>query len=185
MNILAISGSLRVASTNTLLLRAITALAPANVNIQLYDRLDTLPYFSPERDVEPAPEPIHLLRILLQEADAVIICTPEYIHGMPGVLKNMLDWLASSGEFVYKPVSVISASPSDMGGSRAHASLFHTLEVLTAYLPPEASLIVPFIRTKMDASGHVIDPVLTQQLRDVVAALVKAVQTQPVSAQPL
>ena len=177
MKILAISGSLRAASTNTALLRAVADIAPANIEIQLYDGLDALPYFSPERDVDPAPEPVHTLRVQLREADAVIVCTPEYIHGMPGVLKNMLDWLASSGEFVYKPVSVISASPSDMGGSRAHASLFHTLEVLTAYLPLEASLIVPFIRTKMDANGHVTDVVLTQQLRDLVAALVKAVQT--------
>ena len=183
MKILAISGSLRAASTNTALLRATAELAPANVEIQLYDGLDTLPYFSPERDTEPAPEPIHVLRTQLREADAVIVCTPEYIHGMPGILKNMLDWLASSGEFVYKPVSVISASPSDMGGSLAHASLFHTLEVLTAYLPPDASLIIPFIRTKMDRNGNVIDSVLTQQLSDVVAALVKAVQTNPATVQ--
>lgn len=183
MKILAISGSLRAASTNTALLRATAELAPANVEIQLYDGLDTLPYFSPERDIEPAPEPVHALRTQLREADAVIVCTPEYIHGMPGALKNMLDWLASSGEFVYKPVSVISASPSDMGGSLAHASLFHTLEVLTAYLPPDASLIIPFIRTKMDRNGNVIDSVLTQQLSDVVAALVKAVQTNPATVQ--
>ena len=181
MKILAISGSLRAASTNTFLLRAVAELAPANVTIQLYDGLDTLPYFSPERDVEPAPESVHQLRTLLKEADAVIICTPEYIHGMPGVLKNMLDWLASSGEFVYKPVSVISASPSDMGGSQAHASLFHTLEVLTAHLPPAASLIVPFIRTKIDANGHLTDPILAQQLQDVVTELKQAVQNQNIT----
>ena len=106
----------------------------------------------------------------------MLICTPEYIHGMPGVLKNMLDWLASSSEFVDKPVGVLSASPSDMGGSRAHASLSHTLEVLTAKLPPKASLIVPFVRQRMDANGHIIDIVLTQELQAVVAALVDVVE---------
>ena len=106
----------------------------------------------------------------------MLFCTPEYIHGMPGVLKNMLDWVASSGEFVNKPVGVISAGPSDMGGSRAHASLAYTLGVLMAQLPENASLIVPFVKTKLDADGHVTDPLLTQQLRTVVHALVQAVQ---------
>ena len=176
MNILAISGSLRVASTNTFLLRILAEHAPDNVTVTLYNDLDDLPHFSPERDRENTSESVNKLRTLIQEADAVIICTPEYIHGIPGVLKNMLDWLASSGEFVDKPVGVISASPSDMGGSRAHASLSYTLSVLTANVTPEASLIVPFVRTKLDASGYVTDPTLIQQLQNVVTGLVNAVE---------
>ena len=176
MKILAISGSLRAGSTNTSLLRAAAELAPSSVTVTLYDGLEDLPPFSPERDKENNSEPVNKLRLLLQEADAALICTPEYIHGIPGVLKNMLDWLASSGEFVYKPVGVISAGPSDMGGSRAHASLSYTLAILTAELPKGASLIVPFVRTKLDTDGHIIDPVLAQQLRDVVDALVMAIQ---------
>ncbi len=175
MHILAISGSLRAASTNTALLRAAAELAPPTVTVTLYDGLDNLPHFSPERDKENTSEPVINLRSLLREADAVLICTPEYIHGMPGVLKNMLDWLASSGEFVDKPVGVISAGPSDMGGSRAHASLSYTLSVLMAKLPEEASLIVPFVRQKIDANGQVTDPTLIQELRELITALVTAV----------
>lgn len=175
MTILAISGSLRAASTNTALLRAAAELAPPTVTVTLYDGLDDLPHFSPERDKENTSEPVINLRSLLREADAVLICTPEYIHGMPGVLKNMLDWLASSGEFVDKPVGVISAGPSDMGGSRAHASLSYTLSVLMAKLPEEASLIVPFVRQKIDANGHVTDLVLIQELRKLMTALVSVV----------
>ncbi|MFD2933052.1 NADPH-dependent FMN reductase [Spirosoma flavum] len=178
MNILAISGSLRIGSTNTSLLRAAAELVPPTVIITLYEGLDDIPPFSPERDRDNSSEPVNKLRTLLREADAVLICTPEYIHGMPGMLKNMLDWIASSGEFVDKPVGVISAGPSDMGGSRAHASLSYTLEVLTAQLPEGASLIVPFVRQKLDADGHIIDPVLTQQLRDTVGALVEAVHNR-------
>ncbi|AKD54504.1 NADPH-dependent FMN reductase [Spirosoma radiotolerans] len=176
MHILAISGSLRAGSTNTSLLRAAAELAPTTVTITLYDGLDDIPAFSPERDKENKTESINKLRTLLQEADAVLFCTPEYIHSMPGILKNMLDWLASSGEFVDKPVGVISAGPSDTGGSRAHAALSYTLAILTAQLPEKASLIVPFVKTKLDASGHVTDSVLSQQLRDVLDALVQAVQ---------
>ncbi|GAB3940768.1 NADPH-dependent FMN reductase [Spirosoma harenae] len=175
MHILAISGSLRANSTNTSLLRAATELAPPDVTITLYNGLDDLPYFSPERDVDPAPESVSALRTQLRQADAVMICTPEYIHGMPGVLKNMLDWMASSGEFVDKPVSVISAGPSDMGGSRAHALLFHTMAVLTAKLPEGTSLIVPFIRQKMDAQGRLTDEKTAQELQSVVAALKLAI----------
>ncbi len=176
MQILAISGSLRAGSTNTALLRAAAELAADIVPITLYDGLDDLPPFSPERDRENKSESVNKLRQLLREADAVLLCTPEYIHGMPGVLKNMLDWLASSGEFVDKPVGVISAGPSDMGGSRAHASLSCTLKILTAHLPEKASLIVPFVRQKIDADGYITEPILNQQLRDVVDALVQAVQ---------
>lgn len=178
MNIVAISGSLRAASTNTFLLRAIAELAPNEVTVTLYDGLDDLPHFSPERDKENASKPVNTLRTLLREADAVLFCTPEYIHGMPGVLKNMLDWIASSGEFVDKPVGVISASPSDMGGSRAHAALSYTLGVLTAKLPQDASLIIPFVRKKVDADGTITDPVLIQELRVVLTALVNAVEHQ-------
>ena len=172
MRILTISGSLRVASTNTLLLRAIEELAPSAVTVTRYAGLDKLPHFSPERDIDPAPEAVNGLRTQLREADAVIICTPEYIHGMPGVLKNMLDWVASSGEFVHKPVGVLSASPSDMGGSRAHAALWHTMDVLMAKLPEQASLIIPFVRQRMSTEGQVTDPVLKQELQLVLSTLI-------------
>ena len=175
MNFLSISGSLRANSTNTSILKAAAELAPPAVTVSLYDGLDDLPHFSPERDVSTPPASVLHLRTLLREADAVLICTPEYIHGMPGVLKNMLDWIASSGEFVGKPVSVISAGPSDMGGSRAHALLHHTMDVLMAQLPLEASLIVPFVRQRLDAAGQVTDPVLTAELRSVMNTLVQAV----------
>ena len=175
MHFLAISGSLRAASTNTLLLQATASLTPPGVTITLYDGLDTLPHFSPERDKDPAPEPVLALRAQLHRADVVLICTPEYIHGMPGVLKNMLDWIASSGEFVNKPVGVMSAGPSDLGGSRAHESLSHTLEVLMAVVPNGASLIVPYIRQRLAADGTIIDPLLMQELRTIIDALVGAV----------
>lgn len=178
MNFLAISGSLRSTSTNTALLRAAAQLAPENVTITIYDGLDDLPHFSPERDSATPPPAVIRLRMLLREADAVMICTPEYAHGMPGVLKNMLDWVVSSGEFVDKPVSVISASPSDTGGSRAHASLVHTLRVMTATLVEDASLIVPFVRTKLDASGQLTDEKTADALRSVVGALSKTVERE-------
>ena len=177
MRILTISGSLRTASTNTLLLEAIAELAPPAVTVTRSGSLDNLPHFSPERDIDPAPEAVTDLRRQLREADAVIICTPEYIHSIPGVLKNMLDWMASSGDFVHKPVGVLSAGPSDMGGSRAHAALSHTMEVLMAQLPEQASLTIPFVRQRMDADGLITDPALKQELQTVLTTLIDTVGT--------
>ena len=179
MNILAISGSLRATSTNTNLLRAMAQLAPTGLNVTLYDGLDDLPHFSPERDTNAPPPSIARTRMLLRNTNAVVICTPEYIHGMPGTLKNLLDWVVSSGEFVDKPVSAISASPSDAGGARAHASLVHTLEVMSARVMADASFPVPFIRQKIGPDGVLTDPALTQQLRNVLDVLTNAVGQCP------
>lgn len=172
MHLLAISGSLRANSTNTALLRALIALAPTHISTTLYNDLDRLPHFSPERDTDPAPEAVASLRQQIQAADAILICTPEYIHSIPGTLKNMLDWLASSGSFVHKRVGVISASPSDMGGSRAHAMLTYTLGILMAQLPEAASLTVPFVKQRLSPTGDVTDPSLTESLREVLQALI-------------
>lgn len=178
MHILAISGSLRAASVNTALLRASAQLAPTDVAVTLYTGLDDLPHFSPERDVDAAPGSVAELRMQLQAAEAVLICTPEYAHGIPGVLKNMLDWVVASGEFIDKPVGVISAAT---GGEYAHASLTETLRVMSAHVIEEASLIVSFVRTKVDSEGHVTDPQTALSLQTVVSALVRATRryTEP------
>ncbi len=176
MNILAISGSLRATSTNTNLLRALADLSPPGTTVTLYDGLDDLPHFSPERDTDTPPDTVRRVRTLLRDADAIIICTPEYIHGMPGTLKNLLDWVVSSGEFVDKPVGALSASPSDTGGSRAHESLVHTLAVMSARVIGGATFTVPFVRKKMNVNGQVTDDGLIQQLRHAIGALTKAVR---------
>ena len=170
--ILAISGSLRAASTNGAVLRAIARLAPADVRVMIYDGLATLPHFSPELDTDTLPAPVAYLRTSVQAADAVIICTPEYAHGMPGSLKNALDWLVSSGEFSGKRVAVLSASPNYAGGERANASLRQTMLALNATIIEEASLLIPLVKTKLDASGAVIDPETERALRQVAVGLV-------------
>ena len=178
MHILAISGSLRADSTNTKLVRAIIRLAPENMKFTLYDGLGDLPHFSPDLDIEDAPLSVHALRQQLQNVDGVLICTPEYAYGVPGSLKNALDWTVSSGEFVSKPVVAISASPSMLGGDKAHASLLLTLTALSANIVEGGTLIIPLIRTKMDANGEITDPTTTQTLRSVLAALARTINVK-------
>src|SRR5690349_8971347 len=105
IQILAISGSLRTASTNTTLLQAAAKVAPVGVAVTLYEHLADLPHFSPDLDGNE-PSVVLDFRHRLQSSDAVFISTPEYAHGVPGVLKNALDWLVGSLELSGKPVAL-------------------------------------------------------------------------------
>ena len=178
MRILAISGSLRASSTNTLLVRAIMKLAPGNMEFTLYEGLDDLPHFSPDIDTEDAEPAVATLRRQLQASDGVLICTPEYAYGVPGSLKNALDWTVSSGELVNKPVVVISASPSILGGDKAHASLLLTLTALSAHIVEGGTLIIPLIRTKINANGEITDPTTVEALKSVLNALAHTIDVK-------
>lgn len=171
MHLFAISGSLRAASTNTALVRAMLHLLPASDTGTLYDGLDDLPHFSPERDGTQPPEAVARLRRYLDDADAVLICTPEYAYGMPGSLKNALDWLVGSGELMGKPVAALSAGPGEGGGARAQTALALTLRVMTAQVVEAASFPVPFIKTKLGPDGTLTDGATERQLREALDAL--------------
>jgi chromate reductase len=145
------------------------------MHLTIYNGMDNLPHFSPDRDFEYSPASVLDLREQLKGADAVIICTPEYAFGMSGSLKNLLDWTVSSGEFVNKPVAAWSASPLQTGGSKAHAWLIQVLGVLTAEIVIGASLNIPFIKTRMDADGEVADAAISVSLTAALAALANAV----------
>ncbi|MBV9386587.1 MAG: NAD(P)H-dependent oxidoreductase [Chroococcidiopsidaceae cyanobacterium CP_BM_ER_R8_30] len=175
MQILAISGSLRAGSTNSHLLRAAACLAPENMNFTFYDGLADLPHFSPELDGDNPPASVIHLRELLQAADGILICTPEYAFGVPGSLKNALDWTVSTCTFSNKPVAAISASSTYMGGDKAHASLLLTLTALGANILESGKLMIAAIRTKMNSDGEVTDSATVQSLKSVVDALAQAI----------
>ncbi|NJR32237.1 MAG: NAD(P)H-dependent oxidoreductase, partial [Chamaesiphon sp. CSU_1_12] len=87
-------------------------LAPDRIELSIYDGIGNLPHFNPELDDELAIAAVQDWRTQIQAADGILFCTPEYAHGVPGSLKNALDWIVSSGEFMGKPTAIISASPS-------------------------------------------------------------------------
>lgn len=167
MNILAISGSLRATSSNAALVRAAARLAPAGTAIEIYGGLAALPHFSPDLDVEPPPAPVAELRAAVGRSDALIITTPEYAHGMPGSLKNALDWLVSAAEPIDKPVLLISASPS--GAAHAHAQLSEVLRTMSMQLVDGGAHV--FSRSKLDADGNVVDATLLAAIADGIAQL--------------
>ncbi len=178
MNILAISGSLRRASSNTTLLRAAQLLAPDGMNITLYAGLGDLPHFNP--DLEGAePEAVLQFRAQIQATDGVLISSPEYAHGVPGSLKNALDWLVGSGELVYKPVALLNPSPRS---TYAQAALTEILNVMTAQLVADACLTLPIAGTPLDAPAIAAHPEFAPALQASLAALVRAIQANAAAA---
>lgn len=177
MHVLALSGSLRAQSLNTLLLHEAARLAPPGLDIAHWDGLDELPHYSPERDIDPLPAAVAELRTRIREADGLLFCTPEYIHAMPAVLKNLLEWVVSSGDCVGKPTAAWSASPSLEGGARAQVSLVHTLEVMSARVVPEASLCLTLAHSGLDDAGRLKDPAQVASLRAALEALAAAGET--------
>ncbi len=171
MKILAVSGSLRAKSSNAMILMALKDLAPDVMNIKIYDGIGNLPHFNPDLEVGNALVSVIDWRSYLQNSDGVIFCTPEYAHGLPGVLKNSLDWIVSSGEFMHKPTAVISASPSIDGGAKANASLVQTLRVMMAAITEDTILCIPAVSAKLNHENKLIDPATEIALRSVLEAL--------------
>jgi len=162
--ILAISGSLRAGSSNHNILKHLGTLTPADVEYTIYTDLAQIPPFDPGLDSDNPPTSVAALRKLLVEASGIVICTPEYACGVPGQLKNMLDWMVSSSSFVDKPVCLITASSS---GTHAHAALLLTLGALSANVVDGAALLIPFIRAKMDADGNLVDEETMESLKRI------------------
>ena len=175
MKILSISGSLRATSSNTAILQAIATLAPKEIDFAIYEGLNDLPHYSPDIDDEKSPAAVVKFRELLKAADGVVISTPEYAYGMPGVLKNALDWTVSSGDFSEKPVVAISASPSWLGGDKALASLLVTLRAMNSKVAEEGSFAIPTIRKKMNDKGEVADPETLEKLQSSLNSLIQSI----------
>jgi chromate reductase, NAD(P)H dehydrogenase (quinone) len=173
VNILAISGSLRVSSSNSALIRAVAALAPPGINVHIYAGLGQLPFFNPDLDVEPAASSVEALRHEVRATEALLISSPEYAHGVPGVLKNALDWLVGSGELIDKPIAVINASPR---ATHAFASLTETLSVMSGRIVREASITVAVSGRLNDEHAIGADPLVAAALRDALTALAAVVQ---------
>jgi chromate reductase, NAD(P)H dehydrogenase (quinone) len=165
-------GSLRKESSNAALLEAAARVAPGGVETVIYDGVGQLPHFNPDLDSVGATPPAAVaeLRRLLIEADAVLISSPEYAHGVPGALKNMLDWLVSTGELVDKPVALLNASPA--GGAYAQASLEETLRTMNWRVVEEASLTEPFVERRI--AGELTEKESLETLAGAIAALVAA-----------
>ena len=172
IGVLAISGSLRRASSNSALVDAAVQLAPSGVTVAIYDELDRLPPFNPDLDTDVPPAPVARFRAALQACDALLLSSPEYARGVPGVMKNALDWVVGSGELAGKPVALLSTSSR---ATHARNSLVETLSVMSARVIREASVIVPLDGTAVDANGIGSDPYLAGVVNSALRRLARHV----------
>jgi NAD(P)H-dependent FMN reductase len=138
------------------------------VEVSVYRELEELPPFNPDLDGGNAPAAVTRFRARLQACDAVLISSPEYAHGVPGVLKNALDWVVASGELVDKPVALINASAR---ATHAWTSLANTLSVMSARVVRDASITVSLGGRMLDTYAIVADASLATALESAVCAL--------------
>jgi chromate reductase, NAD(P)H dehydrogenase (quinone) len=143
VNLLGISGSLQARSSNRALLDAARDIGRGDVSVRVYGGVDGLPHFNPDLDGDRTPPSVIEFRELVGEADGVLIATPEYAFGVPGALKNALDWLVGSGDLYEKPVAVLSAAPSAERGANARADLERTLGGQGARVLASSTIVVP------------------------------------------
>lgn len=176
--ILAISGSLRTTSSNTALLRSAITLAPEGVKITLYESLGDLPHFNPDLEGTELPS-VKDFRNRLQISDGVLISTPEYVHSIPGVLKNALDWVVGSGELYRKPIAIFNAS---LRAIHAQASLKEILMTMDARIINEASVTVPLSSNQIDQTGIVAHSEISSMLHKAIVAFVSAIKTETTSS---
>ncbi len=178
MQILSISGSLRRVSVNTAVLRAAALLAPDGIEITVYEGLGDLPHFNPDLEADE-PAAVTDLRVRVRAADGLLISSPEYAHGVPGALKNALDWLVGGSEFIDKPVALLNATPP---ATWAQASLAETVTVMSGRLVSEASISLPLRGKKLDAAGIAADPELAGPLREAIAAFARGIESSRASS---
>jgi NAD(P)H-dependent FMN reductase len=164
--ILAISGSTRKDSTNQYLIKAIVRMVKEKFIILPYERISMLPHFNPDQ-LEDSGTEVTDFRELIRQSDAILICTPEYAHGVPGSLKNAIDWTVGTSDFSGKIVMLITAS-SD--GKFGHLSLLETLHVIEAIVPPDIQLLIPFAKAKIERNEGITD---SRTMAEVKASLDK------------
>ena len=172
MKILAISGSLRAASINSAFCRAAARLAPASMRVSVFAGLGDLPLFNP--DLEPSPPPaVQDFRSAVREASALVVASPEYAHGISGVMKNALDWLVSFEGTVYKPVALINTSPR---ARYAYEALREVLQTMSADIVAEASVTLPLLGSCTTEEAMLSSPEVCQAIRGALGALADHLQ---------
>lgn len=168
IKILAVSGSLRGSSSATRLLESLQTKFENYGSYFLFKGLAAIPPFD---DANTTPIEVTVWRQHLQEADAVLICSPEYAFGIPGALKNAIDWTVASGELVNKPMALITAATS---GEKAHAAWLDVFKALSANITPERSVLISHVRAKIDGKGNIIDPPAAEAVATLIKNLAEA-----------
>jgi chromate reductase len=173
VKVLGVAGSLRGGSLNRALLRAAVERAPPGMKIETYDLIDVPLY---NGDVEAAGDPpeVASFKAAIRAADAVLFVTPEYNHGVSGVMKNAVDWAsrpARDAALNGKPVGIIGASPGQTGTARGQSQLRQAFEFTNSFCMPQPEILVFRAGEKFDADGKLTDAKTVEFLGKYLEAL--------------
>lgn len=169
-NILIISGSASENSSNERLIDRIAGITKEDFSITVFNQLKQLPHFDPAASVNFPPAIITDFRNKVQEADGIIICTPEYIFSVPSGLKNAIEWCVATTVFSDKPLGIITASAD---GRHGHASLQIIMKTVMAVFTPETTLLIQGIKGKINEAGVITDQKTMNDLTNFIAAFKK------------
>jgi chromate reductase len=159
LRVLGFAGSLRAASYNRMLLRAAVELAPEGMEIEIFD-IGGIPLFNEDVEAAGTPPAVEAFREAIRHADALLIATPEYNHGVPGVLKNAVDWASRpprKAALAGKPAAVFGASPGATGTARAQTQLRASFVFTDTPVLPQPEVLVFRAHEKFDADGRLSD----------------------------
>ena len=149
--LLAISGSLRAQAFSTAVLEALAEATAAQAQFNHAD-IGALPHFNQDLYVEPLPAAVALFRSQVAGADGLVIASPEYNHGVPGVLKNALDWASrphNTSPLRGKPVLIVTSSVAFTGGVRAQYQIREALVSALARPVSTPEIVIPAVNAKM------------------------------------
>jgi chromate reductase, NAD(P)H dehydrogenase (quinone) len=172
---LGIAGSLRESSYNRSLLRAARELLPAGVELVEFD-IATLPFYDGDVEAAGHPEAVVGFKQAIREADALLIATPEYNRGVPGVLKNAIDWASRpplGSPLTGKPVAIMGASTGRSGTARAQEQLRAALEFSRATVLEQPEVLVPEAFMRFDEHGELVDGGIRAELAELIDTLVR------------
>jgi chromate reductase, NAD(P)H dehydrogenase (quinone) len=187
LTVIGISGSLRAGSHNSALLREAARLAPAGMQIDIYEGLRDIPPYNEDWDGADPPPTVSDLRDRVSAADGVLLSTPEYNYGIPGVLKNALDWASrpspgaptAASSLSGKPVAIMGASPSPFGSVRAQLALRQVLLWTDSLVVTKPEVIVFRSYEQFDEDGNLVDEHVQDLLRRLLAALAYKIEQIP------
>ena len=165
LNILGINGSASQNSSNLAILKIIAEIGHTDFNLKILDNLTELPHFKTELTNENVPQKIVKFRSLVENADGIIICTPEYIFSIPSGLKNAIEWCVSTTVFSDKPIGLITASAS---GEKGHEELKLIMKTVQTQFTDETTLLIQGIKGKLNSNGQILDNRTKKQLKRFV-----------------
>lgn len=166
VRVLGIAGSLREGSFNRSLLRAAQGLAPEGMAIEIFD-LAPVPLYNGDVEAKGDPAGVAAFKQAIRDADAVLMATPEYNHGVPGVMKNAVDWASRpprGAPLGRKPVGIIGSSPGMTGSARGQSQLRQAFEFTNSYCMPQPEILVYRAHEKFDANGDLTDEATAKYL---------------------